>query len=121
MKKTLAPCPASPNCVSSQSRDEKHAIAPLIYKSTCEKAHHILLSVIVGQKGSSIIIDSPHYIHAEYRSTLFGFIDDVEFLFDDREEIIHCRSASRSGYYDFGVNRRRIERIRYQFATRLSQ
>jgi len=119
MNKTLAPCPDSPNCVSSQSSDEQHAIDPLLYKSTCENAYHILMSVIASQKRSKIIIDSPSYIRAEYRSPIFGFVDDVEFVFDDKEKIIHCRSASRSGYFDFGVNRRRIERIRQLSNSRL--
>jgi len=105
--------------VSSQSSDEQHAIDPLLYRNTCENAHHILIGVIVSQKGSTIITDSPSYIHAEYRSAIFGFVDDVEFVIDDKEKIIHCRSASRSGYFDFGVNRRRIERIRQLFNSHL--
>ncbi len=27
--RTLAPCPSSPNCVSTQAQDEGHAIAPI--------------------------------------------------------------------------------------------
>jgi uncharacterized protein (DUF1499 family) len=39
-------------------------------------------------------------------------VDDVEILFDDASKTIHFRSAARSGYYDFGVNRRRMEKVR---------
>ncbi|MDX1632448.1 MAG: DUF1499 domain-containing protein, partial [Thermoanaerobaculia bacterium] len=28
------------------------------------------------------------------------------------ESVLHVRSASRLGYQDFGVNRRRVERLR---------
>lgn len=46
---------------------------------------------------------------------VFRFVDDVEFYFPEttsKEIIIHVRSASRIGYSDFGVNRKRIEDIR---------
>lgn len=62
-------------------------------------------------KGCTITKDEPGHIHAEFRSALFGFVDDVTFIFDDNARLIHFRSASRTGYYDFGVNRKRMEEI----------
>jgi len=56
-----------------------------------------------------------NYIHAEFRSSIFRFIDDVEFSFPTDKNIIHVKSASRKGYYDFGANRRRAERLRVTF------
>ena len=35
----LAPCPATPNCVSSQSRDKEHAIEPLAFTGDVARAH----------------------------------------------------------------------------------
>ena len=55
------------------------------------------------------------YIHAEFVSYFFKFVDDVEFYFDPAQKLIQVRSASRTGYSDLGVNRRRIEAIREQF------
>jgi uncharacterized protein (DUF1499 family) len=55
------------------------------------------------------------YIHAEFVSSVFRFVDDVEFSFDKTKKLIQVRSASRTGYSDLGVNRRRIEEIRKQF------
>jgi uncharacterized protein (DUF1499 family) len=55
------------------------------------------------------------YLHAEFRSALFGFVDDVEFRMDETAGRIDVRSASRTGYFDFGVNRRRVEEIRARF------
>jgi len=48
-------------------------------------------------------------------SSIFRFVDDVEFYFDNAKKLIQVRSASRTGYSDLGVNRRRIEEIRKQF------
>jgi uncharacterized protein (DUF1499 family) len=62
-----------------------------------------------------VVTVKANYIHAEFRSRLFGFVDDVEFSFDEDPKTVHLRSASRTGYYDFGVNRKRMERIRAQF------
>ncbi len=55
------------------------------------------------------------YWHVEFRSRVFRFVDDVEFLFGPAGRQIHVRSASRVGYSDFGANRRRIEEIRALF------
>jgi len=65
-------------------------------------------------KRSRIITASPDYLHAEFR-TFLGFVDDVEFYIDGEQHLIHMRSASRLGYWDFGVNRRRLEAIRVEF------
>jgi uncharacterized protein (DUF1499 family) len=61
----------------------------------------------------------PDDIHAEFRSRVFGFVDDVEFFFPAGQRVIHVRSASRTGYSDFGVNRKRIERMRRQLEAAL--
>ena len=57
-------------------------------------------------------------IDVEFRSALLGFVDDVAFRFDS-PGAIQLRSASRTGYYDFGVNRARIELIRARSAAAL--
>jgi uncharacterized protein (DUF1499 family) len=56
--------------------------------------------------------DSDTYLHVEFTSFVFQFVDDVEFLADDAVKILHVRSASRVGHSDFGANWRRIETIR---------
>lgn len=111
----LTPCPDAPNCVSSQSADKSHYVDPLRYEVALNEATEGLLSVLLSMERVKIINAEGGYIRAEYTSALFGFVDDVEFYFDDRQKTIHVRSASRIGYYDLGVNRRRVERIRSRF------
>lgn len=108
----LAPCPGSPNCVSSQSRDKAHAIDPLLFTGDVAKAHEELERVLFSMKRSLIITETENYIHAEFTSALFRFVDDVEFWFDEKGSLIHVRSASRLGHSDLGVNRKRVETIR---------
>ena len=108
----LLPCPASPNCVSSQSGDEGHAVDPLRYTSSGAAAMARLKDIISRMKRAKIVTESPGYLHVEFTSFLFRFVDDVEFYADDAAKIIHVRSASRLGYSDLGVNRRRVESLR---------
>jgi uncharacterized protein (DUF1499 family) len=113
----LKPCPDSYNCVSSQSPGDRHRMEAIPYDTTAKEAKGKLCDIIKGMGRSTIVSEKDDYIHAEYRSAIFKFVDDVEFYFDDTRRIIHFRSASRVGYYDFGVNRKRMEAIRGKFLT----
>lgn len=108
----LAPCPNTPNCVSSQSTDTVHKIEPLTYKSSSEEAFAKLKQAIIAIPRTKIITQSPNYLYVEFTSTIMGFVDDVEFYLDADAKVIHVRSASRLGQSDLGVNRKRIETIR---------
>lgn len=70
-----------------------------------------LVQIVQGMKRAKIISATFNYLHVEFRSALFQFVDDVEFILDDSARVIHFRSASRTGWYDFGVNRRRMTQI----------
>jgi uncharacterized protein (DUF1499 family) len=113
----LNPCPASPNCVSSQAVDKEHHIDALKYTGTRAEAKDRMEKVISSMKRAKIITAKDDYLHAEFTSALFRFVDDVELYFDDAEKLIEVRSASRVGYGDMGVNRKRVERIRELFGS----
>jgi uncharacterized protein (DUF1499 family) len=111
----LAPCPDSPNCVCTQAADEVHRIEPLTYTGSAAEAMARLQSVLAARPRVRIVTQTENYLHAEFTSRLFRFVDDVEFLLDDEAKAIHFRSASRAGHSDLGVNRRRMEEIRQAF------
>ncbi|MBU1077799.1 MAG: DUF1499 domain-containing protein [Spirochaetes bacterium] len=111
----LAPCPGTPNCVSTFEKDRRSGIEPLNYTGTRQKAKKKLLKAIYSFKHSQIITEKEGYIQAEFKTLLWGFVDDVEFYLPDNEKVIHFRSASRIGKFDFGVNRKRMEKIRELF------
>ncbi len=108
----LPPCPSSPNCVSTQAQDEGHAIAPISYRKPRAEAKEALKEVIRSIPRMQLVEEDETYLHYEATSLLLRFVDDVEFLFDDQAKIIHFRSASRTGYGDLGVNRKRMEQVR---------
>lgn len=61
---------------------------------------------------TDVVTATDAYLHAECRSPILGFVDDLELSLRPREAQIQVRSASRVGYSDFGVNRRRVEDLR---------
>lgn len=109
----LALCPASPNCVSSQSREEGHRIAPLGFSGDPDAAFTRLKQILGGRSDTTVIEEKGDYLRVELRTPLF--VDDGEFLLDRSASVIHVRSASRLGYSDLGKNRSRMEEIRGQF------
>ena len=117
--RTLRPCPSSPNCVSTLALDDGHMIAPFRYRKSRAEAKEALKEAIRSLPRVSLVEEDESYLHYEFTSLLFRFVDDVEFLLDDDAKIIHFRSASRTGYGDFGVNRRRMEDIRRLTAGKL--
>ena len=109
----LAPCPNSPNCVSSEATSEER-VEPLHYDGDAKRARARLLEVLNGMERVRAVESADDYLRVEFRSAVFGFVDDVEFRFS-APGIVQVRSASRTGYYDFGVNRERVEALRARF------
>lgn len=116
----LRACPDSPNCVSSYATDTSHHVEPLRYTGTLNDARQAVLSVLYSMKRTRVVTETSNYIHAECKSMVFRFVDDVEFYFDEREPVIHVRSASRVGYSDLGVNRKRVEDFRRRLMRLMS-
>ena len=108
-------CPDSPNCVSSLASDSAHFIAPLAFDDQPEAAMQRLKVALLSEKRVTIVKAQTDYLHAEVRSLIFRFVDDVEFTLVPEQGAFQIRSSSRVGYSDFGVNRRRLERIRQLF------
>ena len=108
----LAECPQRPNCVSSEARDARHAIAPMQLKGAATGGWDVVRKVVGDLPRTTIVAETDRYLHAECTSRLFGFIDDLELQLDPETGVIAVRSASRIGYSDLGVNRRRVENLR---------
>jgi len=116
------PCPSSPNCVSSMAAAPEGFAEPIDYSGLTRETARGKLTAILDSENDCRIVeeketgDGSIYIHAEFRSKFFRFVDDAEFLFPENTRVIHVKSASRVGYSDMGVNRKRIERLRSRFS-----
>ncbi len=111
----LAECPDSPNCVSSQEDREPHQVAPLRYQGDGQAAFARLIEMVENWPRARIITQTDHYLHAEFTTPVLRFVDDVEFLLAEEENVIHVRSASRVGHSDLGKNRKRVQALRTAF------
>lgn len=104
----LMSCPGSPNCVNTELKPEL-----AIYFPECmEQQAWLHLADSIQALGGHIILVEDNYLWSEFHSRWLGFVDDVEARLDKENNVIHLRSASRVGYSDFGVNLRRINKIR---------
>ncbi len=105
-------CPNTPNCISTMETTESQTITPFQYNKPLYEAKALLIQIFGGFPRTDLVKEEEAYLHFEVKSFLLGFVDDVEFVFDEATKTIHFRSAARTGYYDFGVNRKRIEDLR---------
>jgi uncharacterized protein (DUF1499 family) len=105
----LAPCPDSPNCVSTFAQDAAHRMEPIPHTGPAQDAMAQIKAIVASRPRTKIVTENDTYLHVEFTSALFRFVDDVEFLIDETKGKIHFRSASRAGYGDLGANRRRMQ------------
>ena len=114
----LMNCPERPVCVSSQ-QDQDHPswVKPLRFSGPAgqawERAQNCVQAI-----GGDIHKVQDGYLWATFRSRIFGFVDDMELSLRSAQKHIQVRSASRIGYYDFGKNRSRVDKLRNCFQGR---
>jgi uncharacterized protein (DUF1499 family) len=110
-------CPIKQVCVSTMSSkdDEVHYIEPITYDGYIEDTMNKIVQVVNSLKGTKILEKTDSYLHAVFTTALFRFKDDIEFLINDEEKLIHFRSQSRKGGYDWNANRNRMEKFRSLF------
>lgn len=101
----FAPCPNSPNCVSSLATDSTHQIDPLP-AGDLDRLQALVLSL----PRTALVERTGDYLHVTFTTRLMRFVDDVEFRVAG--DHIDVRSASRVGKGDLGVNRARVEELR---------
>lgn len=116
----LRTCPGSPNCVSSEFGGEAFYIAPLAFTGDRERAWSSIREA-VRSAGGAIQSEGNGYLWATFTSRVLRFVDDLELRMDADNSVIHVRSASRVGYSDLGVNRKRVEQVRSLFSPTQSQ
>jgi uncharacterized protein (DUF1499 family) len=114
----MAPCPDSPNCVSSEATDADHAVPPFELAVAPELAWSAAREAVAALPRTRIVEERAGYLRAVCRSRLLRFADDLELELRADPGRIAVRSASRVGYSDLGVNRRRVESLRASLRER---
>ncbi|MCB9786906.1 MAG: DUF1499 domain-containing protein [Deltaproteobacteria bacterium] len=108
----MAPCPSSPNCVCSDSTDAAHAVQPFRILGEASVVWPKLCDAVAAAPRVRVVKQTDVYLHAECRTRLLRFTDDLELRLRADEGVVAVRSASRVGYSDLGKNRRRVEKLR---------
>jgi len=116
----LTKCPDKPNCICTEFvADASHYIEPIGFFQSNAAEVLSRLKNSVGEMGGRIQVETDNYLAATFSSSIFGFVDDLEIRIDTDQNMIHMRSASRVGYSDRGINKKRIERLKNLYLTKL--
>ena len=111
----LAACPDSPNCVSTQAADSEKKMSPIALTASDDSSQDAIkkIKAVVAKHFSraKLVSEKENYLHYEFTSLIFRFVDDVEFLVDADNQQIDFRAASRVGHSDMGKNRKRMQQI----------
>ena len=86
----------------------RHKIDAFRLKGDFSKNWPEIQRVVAALPRSAVVKADETYFHATFKSRAFQFIDDLELFLDPLNGIISIRSAARTGYWDFGVNQRRL-------------
>jgi len=79
-----------------------------------EKAFIELIQILENTPRIEIINKEKDYIHAIATSRIMKFIDDIEIKNLNQDNIFQIKSSSRLGIYDLGVNKRRVQTLRFR-------
>ncbi len=112
----LSPCPDRPNCVGSLETDPARRVDAFAAEGEGDEVFSRLAQAVRAMPGARIAAQQDRYLHAEFTSRVLGFVDDLELLYEPSAGVVHVRSASRAGYSDLGVNRKRVEALRARLA-----
>jgi uncharacterized protein (DUF1499 family) len=109
---SLAPCPGTPNCVHTGLRHPE-GTRGIYLKRSIGRASLLpsIRRVVESMPRTRVVTESDRYLHAEVRSKIFRFVDDLEILIMPDWELV-VRSASRIGQGDMGANAARVEELR---------
>ncbi len=106
--RTDEPCGDSPRCVSTQDSREEFNLAP--FKLAPNTNINQIETVALSFDNAEVAAIDDNYLRVEYTSSVFRYVDDMEVKIQDGE--LRVRSEARIGYYDFDVNRKRVEAFR---------
>lgn len=114
----LRDCPFSPNCVCSDATADTHRVPAFRLAMPPGEAWRAVRAAVKALPRTRLVSITADYLHAECRSALLGFVDDLELHLRPEAGVVAVRSASRLGYSDLGVNRARVDRLREDLVQR---
>ena len=108
----LAGCSPLPNCVSSTTVIFYNRTQPFELAMPAAEAWPKIKEVVARMPRTEIVEHNDVYLHAQCKSRVFRFVDNLELLLQPDKQNISVRSSSAIAIFDFGVNRWRIHELR---------
>ncbi|WP_349292899.1 MULTISPECIES: DUF1499 domain-containing protein [unclassified Marinobacter] len=116
---SLDGCAPFLNCVSSTSTNGLYSVEPIrLAEPLSQSSWELIRAVAIELPGASLNSARFGYADITCRSDLLGFPDYLELLVDSDKQQLDVRSQSLIGFYDLGVNRRRVELLRSRLIER---
>ena len=79
-----------------------------------DKSFNELIDILKNTPRINIINIEDNYLHALATSRVMNFIDDIEIRKSEKDNILKVKSKSRTGFYDLGVNKRRVKTLHFR-------
>jgi len=108
----LSPCPPTPNCVSTEASKESQRIESFELAKDIDTVWPQIVGVVDELSRSNIQQHRTGYLYSKHYSSVWKFVDYLEILYVAEEHRLMVRSSSRFGLSDFGVNRKRVKKLR---------
>ena len=82
--------------------------------TNADESFRELIDILKNTPRIKIINIRDDYLHALATSRVMKFIDDIEIKKSEKGNILKVKSKSRTGSYDLGVNKRRINTLHFR-------
>ena len=82
--------------------------------TNADKSFKELIAILENTPRIKLINIKEDYLHALAISRVMKFIDDIEIKKSEKGNILKVKSKSRTGFYDLGVNKRRINTLHFR-------
>ena len=82
--------------------------------TNADESFRELIDILKNTPRIKIINIKDDYLHALATSRVMKFIDDIEIKKSEKGNILKVKSKSRTGFYDLGVNKRRINTLHFR-------
>ena len=73
-----------------------------------------LIEILNNTPRIKIINIQEDYLHAIATSRIMKYVDDIEIQMSEKDNILKVKSKSRTGFYDLGVNKKRINTLHFR-------
>ena len=107
-----------PRSVSSDTYLPIYRVKPFQLIVDIDEAWPAIKKEIELMDRAQVVEQTHDSMTAHVKSKIFRFVDVLDLVYRPKKNTVGVRSAAKIGFYDFGVNRSRVERLRSALKAR---